>query len=365
MKQLLLLVALLIGSLAVQAQSAVESHDVTAAVTDSVRIVPNFNVGDSRTYLVSIVNRFGEQYEEISSVKYHFTVESIDNDHIGMYFIADEMKYEMPQEILTVEAKMILDFFSNKGFRFSLNRHDLTVDSISASELKEPFKDYLSQFYWQLATQFTDSDQAEIEKHIKEVITDDFLNERMTELLKSMISTFTDQYGYILPLGDGQWIEDVVDEMPIADPIETDSLVFDECAPDFLSYADGDDGEAIVDEHATDDASVDDSDVEPGTNDSDEDLSAWDYLDREEGLPDFKLQKIHKTTTTRRDDGSIQYTETVIWDIPREGENPMWQDWQEQQSATFDPNGWPIEIVRHNFMMEYAQNIHWQLMKEK
>ena len=250
------------------------SMDATAQANDSIRIVPNFNVGDSRTYLVSIVNRFGEQYEEISSVKYHFTVESIDNDHIGMYFIADEMKYEMPQEIPTVEAKMILDFFSNKGFRFSLNRHDLTVDSISASELKEPFKDYLSQFYRQLATQFTDSDQAEIEKHIKEVITDDFLNERMTELLKSMISTFTDQYGYILPLGDGQWIEDVVDEMAIAEPIETDSLVFDECAPDFLRYADGDDGEAIVDERATDDASVDDSDVEPGTNDSDEDLSA-------------------------------------------------------------------------------------------
>ena len=39
------------------------SMDAIAQANDSIRIVPNFNVGDSRTYLVSIVNRFGEQYE--------------------------------------------------------------------------------------------------------------------------------------------------------------------------------------------------------------------------------------------------------------------------------------------------------------
>ena len=42
MKEFLLFAAFLIGSLAVQAQPAVEFHDVTAAITDSVRIVPKF-----------------------------------------------------------------------------------------------------------------------------------------------------------------------------------------------------------------------------------------------------------------------------------------------------------------------------------
>ena len=54
MKRFILYVAIMFGSLIAQAQPAVESHDVTAAITDSVRIVPNFSLGDSRSYRATV-----------------------------------------------------------------------------------------------------------------------------------------------------------------------------------------------------------------------------------------------------------------------------------------------------------------------
>ena len=116
MKRLLLYVAaIMFGSFIAQAQPAVELHDVTAAITDSVRIVPNFSLGDTRTYLATFTNHYNDQFDESNSAEYRFTVESVDQDHYGIFFYLDKMQYEMPENIPTTQAKMLLDMFQDKG----------------------------------------------------------------------------------------------------------------------------------------------------------------------------------------------------------------------------------------------------------
>lgn len=94
------------------------SMDAIAQANDSIRIVPNFNVGDSRTYLVTTVNEMKDLYTEVTSVEYRFTVESVDENHYGIYFIAQNMKFEMPKGIPESETRRVLDFFCDKGFTF-------------------------------------------------------------------------------------------------------------------------------------------------------------------------------------------------------------------------------------------------------
>ena len=71
------------------------STDALALVNDSIRIVPYFNESDSRTYLVTTVIQMKDLYTEVTTVEYRFTVELVDEDHYGIYFIANNMNFEM------------------------------------------------------------------------------------------------------------------------------------------------------------------------------------------------------------------------------------------------------------------------------
>lgn len=342
MKQILLYVATMLGSLIAQAQPAVEFHDVTAAITDSVRIVPNFSLGDTRTYLATFTNHYNDQFDESNSAEYRFTVESVDQDHYGIFFYLDKMQYEMPENIPTTQAKMLLDMFQDKGFRFSINRKDLTVDSIFYNEFLDPFKVYLTTAFREMFANKMEPEQ--MEREIEEGLNGDFLKRTVTELMQAVISPFTEPYGRTLPLGDGQWIEDVVDE---------DSIVVDDIElPDVVEETEHDSTSEVVDtDLLAEDEEVDDTEV---VN------CATDEFNTDEELPDDSFQKIHYSTATRGEDGSIQYTETVIWDIPTYGDDP---GWQERYSATLDAQGWPIEITRIIVMMGLTQEVYWQLIR--
>lgn len=371
MKQILLYVAAMLGSLIAQAQPAVEFHDVTAAITDSVRIVPNFSLGDTRTYLATFTNHYNDQFDESNSAEYRFTVESVDQDHYGIFFYLDKMQYEMPENIPTTQAKMLLDMFQDKGFRFSINRKDLTVDSIFYNEFLDPFKVYLTTAFREMFANKMEPEQ--MEREIEEGLNGDFLKRTVTELMQAVISPFTEPYGRTLPLGDGQWIEDVVDEDPIiVDDIELpeDSVEsFDdwETLPDVAEETEPDstseeiDADLLTEFSAAMEQAAPDAQGDEEADDSEVVSCVTDELNNDEELPDSYLQKNHYTTTTRGEDGSIQYTETVIWNMSSTDDEPVWQ---ERYSATLDAQGWPIEITRHIVMMGLTQDVHWQLIQE-
>ena len=163
------------------------SMDAIAQANDSIRIVPNFNVGDSRTYLVTTVNEMKDLYTEVTSVEYRFTVESVDENHYGIYFIAQNMKFEMPKGIPESETRRVLDFFCDKGFTFFFNRHELSVDSVCGSELKEPLRDYFSKFFTEMLSHEMDS--SEIALQIEKELTDEVLNETARQLMQKMVSS--------------------------------------------------------------------------------------------------------------------------------------------------------------------------------
>ena len=138
MKEFLLFAAILIGSLAVQAQNAVEFHDVTAAITDSVRIVPNFSLGDTRSYRATVKTVMARS--DSSSVDYHMKVESVDSDHYGMFMTLDNFAYD---KLYHPDSEQLVAFFGSEGFHFYFNRHSLKVDSIDGSNLVKPLKEFL------------------------------------------------------------------------------------------------------------------------------------------------------------------------------------------------------------------------------
>lgn len=138
MKEFLLFAAILIGSLAVQAQPAVEFHDVTAAITDSVRIVPNFSLGDTRSYRATVKTVMARS--DSSSVDYHMKVESVDSDHYGMFLTLDNFVYD---KLYYPDSEQLVAFFGAEGFHFYFNRHSLKVDSIDYSNLVKPLKEFL------------------------------------------------------------------------------------------------------------------------------------------------------------------------------------------------------------------------------
>ena len=370
MKRILLYVAIMFGSLIAQAQPAVEFHDVTAAITDSVRIVPNFSLGDTRSYLVTSTNRYNDQFDESHSAEYRFTVESVDQDYYGIFFFLDKMQYEMPENIPTTQAKMLLDMFHDKGFRFVINRNDLTVDSIFYTEFLDPFKVYLTTAFREMFADKMEPEQ--MEREIEEGLNDDFLKRTVTELMQAMITPFTEQYGRTLPLGEGQWIEDVVDEDTIVvddlelpeDSVEnfddwvTPPDMVEETGPD--STSEEIDADLLAEFNAAMEQAAPDVQGDEEADDSEVVSCATDELNSNEELPDSYLQKIHNTTTTRGEDGSIKYTETVIWKMDIADDEPVWQ---ERYCATLDAQGWPTEITRHIVMMGLTQDVHWQLIQ--
>ena len=318
------------------------STDALALVNDSIRIVPYFNESDSRTYLVTTVIQMKDLYTEVTTVEYRFTVELVDEDHYGIYFIANNMNFEMPKGIPESQTRRVLDFFCNKGFRFFLNRHDLSVDSVCGSELKEPLRDYLSKFFNEMLSHEMDS--TEIAQQLDKELTDEMMNETARQLMQKMVSTLTDQYGRTLPLGDAQWTE--IDEVDtIADPMVIDTVEADMSAVE--------DWELNQDEDTEDEMWE--------TDGEDDDVSAddWEKHDHVYGPLDFSIHRIHKTSTRQSNDGSIEYSETISYDVPAEDAQ---LGWQEQKQAKFDPQGWPTEIIHSNLMGDYSTKIHWQLI---
>ena len=269
----------------------------------SVRIVPHFNVGDSRAYHVTTVNRLEGAYTETVSANHRFTVVSADENHYGILFITDSVQREIPDGIPDSEAYRFMDFFTNTGYRFFINRHTLAVDSVSGDELKEPLRNYLTKVY----TMFNDGEMSpdQLQQYLDEQMTDDFLSEQATKLMEIMVSTFSDQYGRTLPLGEARWTEvegELEEELP--EPNDADNAV-------------------------------------------------------DEELPDWELKYIHQATTTRGEDGSIQYDESITMDVPAELGDPVWS---ERMQASFDPQGWPVEIVYSSKLAEMVQEIHWQVL---
>lgn len=316
MKRLLLFIIMTAALTASQAQTVAVPRDVTAAIGDSVRIVPNFDVGDTRTYLVTNTTRLAGDYKDSTSVEYRFTVESVDDVHYAIYFIANNMKYEMPKGIPEAETRMILDFFCDKGFRFFINRHDLTVDSVSGADLKEPLREYLSKFFGTMLAQETDP--TELEQALDEQLTDYFLTERAKELLRSMAATFTDQYGRTYALGGSRWIEN-----------------YEETVEDVVSC----DGTNVQD--------LDDEMDDDGLTDDEYD----------EDIPDFSVQRIHQAFAHINEDGSFFYQEQIFWD------DQMLDNWNEKSEAAFDSKGWPTEISSVVNMGETSVSAHWQLIQ--
>ena len=314
------------------------SMDAIAQANDSIRIVPNFNVGDSRTYLVTTVNEMKDLYTEVTSVEYRFTVESVDENHYGIYFIAQNMKFEMPKGIPESETRRVLDFFCDKGFTFFFNRHELSVDSVCGSELKEPLRDYFSKFFTEMLSHEMDS--SEIALQIEKELTDEVLNETARQLMQKMVSSLTDQYGRTLPIDEAQWTE-IDDEDTIDEPMVIDTVAVD------LSTVE--DRELNQDETTGDETW--ESDGEDDEVDDD-----WENHDHDYGPLDFAIHRNHRTTTILNDDGSIEYSETITYDVPSADE-PL--GWQEQQQAKFDPQGW-YERYReciNDSSLEYSRQV--------
>ena len=305
MKRFLFYVAIMFGSLIAQAQPAVEFHDVTAAITDSVRIVPNFSLGDSRSYRATVKTVMARS--DSSSVDYHMKVESVDSDHYGMFLILDNFVYD---QSYYPDSEQLVEFFGNEGFHFYFNRHSLKVDSIDCSNLVKPLKQYLIKL------------SAELESHLDLPFEDTLsqiendrnngLYRMASDLLSAIIKTWADQYGRTYAMGCSRWIETDEDlEITEDEDIDTDIQV----------------EETIIEEES-------------------------------EEMTDFSVQKVHQAFAHINEDGTFFYREKVSW------ESFLFDNWFEHQEASFDANGWPIEITSTITMGDTSISIHWQLIEE-
>ena len=300
MKRILLYVAIMFGSLIAQAQPAVEFHDVTAAITDSVRIVPNFSLGDSRSYRATVKTVMARS--DSSSVDYHMKVESVDSDHYGMFLILDNFVYD---QSYYPDSEQLVEFFGNEGFHFFFNRHSLKVDSIDCSNLVKPLKQYLIKL------------SAELESHLDLPFEDTLsqiendrnngLYRMASDLLSAIIKTWADQYGRTYAMGDSRWIETDEDlENTEVEDIDTDIQ----------------DENVVVEEF------------------------------------EVSVQWVHQAFAHINEDGTFFYRDTISW------ESLMLDNWSEHKEASFDAKGWPVEINNTTTMGDATTTIHWQLIEE-
>ena len=302
MKRILLYVAIMFGSLIAQAQPAVEFHDVTAAITDSVRIVPKFALGDTRSYRATVKTVMARS--DSSSVDYHMKVESVDSDHYGMFLILDNFVYD---QSYYPDSEQLVEFFGNEGFHFYFNRHSLKVDSIDCSNLVKPLKEFLIKVSSGI-NQALDGDTTQllIDNELDSGIND------MAKLLEEAMQTWSDQYGRTYAMGDSRWIE--IDEE--LENIEVEDI---------------------------------DADIQ------DEELAE---VENEE-VPDLSSKKVHQAFAHINEDGTFFYRERISY------ESVILEGWFELQEASFDANGWPIEITSAITMGESTISIHWQLIDDK
>ena len=304
MKRILLYVAIMSCSLIAQAQPAVEFHDVTAAITDSVRIVPNFSLGDTRSYRATVKTVMARS--DSSSVDYHMKVESVDSDHYGMFLILDNFVYD---QSYYPDSEQLVEFFGTEGFHFFFNRHSLKVDSIDCSNLVKPLKQYLIKL------------SAELESHLDLPFEDTLsqiendrnngLYRMASDLLSAIIKTWADQYGRTYAMGGSRWIE-TDEDLEITEVEDTDTDIQDE----YLVEGEG------------------------------------------EEMLDLSSKEIHQAFAHINEDGTFFYKEKISW------ESFVLDNWFEHQEASFDANGWPIEITSTITMGDTSISIHWQLIEE-
>ncbi|MBQ9555479.1 MAG: hypothetical protein IJV05_04575 [Muribaculaceae bacterium] len=304
MKRFLLYVALLLGSLIAQAQPAVEFHDVTAAITDSVRIVPNFSLGDTRSYRATVKTEISEARSDSSSVDYHMKVESVDPDHYGLLLTLDNFDHN-PSRF--PDTGKLIECCGTEGFHFFFNRHSLKVDSIDCSNLVKPLKEFLIKVSSGINQALDeDSTQLFIDNEL-----DSGINEMAKKLLEETIQTWADQYGRTYAMGGSRWIETDED----FETIEVEDI----------------------------DATNEDEELPEG---------------EDEDMPDLSSKEVHQAFAHINEDGTFFYREKISW------ESVMLDNWFEVQEASFDANGWPIEITSTITMGETNISIHWQLINE-
>ena len=305
MKRFLLYVAIMLGSLIAQSQPAVEFHDVTAAITDSVRIVPNFSLGDTRSYRATVKTEISESRSDSSSVDYHMKVESVDQDHYGMFLTLDHFAYD---KLYYPDSEQLVAFFGAEGFHFYFNRHSLKVDSIDCSNLVKPLKEFLIKVSSGINQALDeDSTQLFIDNEL-----DSGINEMASKLFEDVIKTWADQYGRTYAMGDSRWIETDED----FENIEVEDI----------------------------DAANEDEEL-PESED--------------EEIPDLSSKKVHQAFAHINEDGTFFYRERISY------ESVILEGWFELQEASFDANGWPIEITSAITMGESTISIHWQLINDK
>ena len=319
MKKILLFAALIIGSLMAQAQSASTLRDVTAALGDSICIMPKFAKGDTRTYHVTAKTQVGEYKNDSTSMDYHLTVESVDPDYYALYLTINNYNYDGNLSGFP-DASQLVNFFAKEGIRFHYNRQSLKVDSLDSSRLVNPLIGFLTNMDNELNHIFNmDSVQQFVEREFHNGIDD-----IAAEMLEEIIKPWVDQYGRTYALGDSHW---------------TESESFDDEEDDPMAM-DADTVEVVMDS----------DDIWQGKNDN------AVVVDCEE-LPDFSMQMVHQAFADRGDDGSINYREKITWN------NPFVDNWCEEREASFDAKGWPIEISHTITMGESSISTHWQLIE--
>ena len=304
MKRFILYVAIMFGSFIAQAQPAVESHDVTAGITDSVRIVPNFSLGDSRSYRATVKTVMARS--DSSSVDYHMKVESVDSDHYGMFLTLDNFVYD---QSYYPDSEQLVEFFGTEGFHFYLNRHSLKVDSIDCSNLVMPLKEYLIK----LSAEFESHLDLPFEDTLSQIENDrnNGLYRMASDLLSEIIKTWADQYGRTYAMGCSRWIETDED----LETIEVEDIDTD-----------------IQDEYQVE--------------------------GEDEEMPDLSSKEIHQAFAHINEDGTFFFKEKISC------ESFVLDNWFEHQEASFDANGWPIEITSTITMGDTSISIHWQLIEE-
>ena len=318
MKKILLFAALIIGSLVAQAQSASTLRDVTAALGDSICIMPKFAKGDTRIYHVTSKTQVDEYKNDSTSMDYHLTVESVDPNYYGLYltinnFNSDGDLFGFP------DASQLVNFFAKEGIRFRFNRHSLKVDSLDSSRLVNPLLGFLTDMDNELNHIFNmDSVQQFVEREFHSRI-DDIAAELLEELIKPLV----DQYGRTYALGESQWTESESDDGYEDGPMSMDADTVEVVMDSDDIWQEEDDKDVVV----------------------------------EEELPDFSIQMVHQAFADSGDDGSINYREKITWN------NPIVDNWCEEREASFDAKGWPIEISYTITMGESSISTHWQLIE--
>jgi hypothetical protein len=133
-----------------------------------------------------------------------------------------------------------------------------------------------------------------------------------SDLLSEIIKTWADQYGRTYAMGCSRWIETDED----LETIEVEDI----------------------------DAANEDEELPEG---------------EDEEVPDLSSKTVHQAFAHINEDGTFFYRERISY------ESVILEGWFELQEASFDANGWPIEITSAITMGESTISIHWQLIDDK